>query len=92
MKCIALQHVAFEDLGLFADGLRHAGYEIDYHQAGIAPVEADEWRDADLVVVLGGPIAAYDSALFRSCSTRSPESGRAWNGGVPPWACAWARS
>lgn len=64
MKCIALQHVAFEDLGLFADGLRHAGYEIDYRQAGIAPVEADEWRDADLVVVLGGPIAAYDTRTF----------------------------
>lgn len=63
MKCIGLQHVAFEDLGLFADGLRHAGYEIDYRQPGIAPMEVDEWRNANLVVVLGGPIAAYDGKM-----------------------------
>jgi len=64
MKCIALQHVAFEGLGLFADGLRHAGYEVTYRQAGVAPMKFDEWRDADLIVVLGGPIGAYDARTF----------------------------
>lgn len=63
-KCIALQHLAFEDLGLFAEVLVHAGYEIDYRQAGIAPLAVDEWRGAELVVVLGGPIAAYDTHLY----------------------------
>jgi hypothetical protein len=29
MKCIALQHLAFEHLGLFAEVLANAGYEID---------------------------------------------------------------
>jgi GMP synthase (glutamine-hydrolysing) len=63
-KCIALQHLAFEDLGLFAEVLALAGYEIDYRQAGISPLAVDEWRGAELVVVLGGPIAAYDTHIY----------------------------
>lgn len=61
MRCIALQHLAFEDLGLFAEPLARAGYRVDYRQAGIAPLGPEEWREAELVVVLGGPIAAYDT-------------------------------
>lgn len=64
MKCIALQHLAFEDLGLFEDILADAGYDIDYRQAGLAAPDAAEWREAELVVVLGGPIAAYDTGLY----------------------------
>lgn len=64
MKCIALQHLAFEDLGLFAPVLADAGYEIEYRQAGVAPLRIDEWRGAELVVVLGGPIAAYDVQIY----------------------------
>ncbi len=64
MRCIALQHLAFEDLGLFAPVLREAGWQIEHRQAGVAPLHPEEWRQADLVVVLGGPIAAYDTALY----------------------------
>jgi GMP synthase (glutamine-hydrolysing) len=64
MKCIALQHLAFEDLGLFAEVLANAGYEVDYRQAGVSPLTSDDWRGAELVVVLGGPIAAYDTATY----------------------------
>jgi GMP synthase (glutamine-hydrolysing) len=64
MKCIALQHLAFEDLGLFGPALAEAGYRVEYRQAGLAPPSPDEWRGADLVVVLGGPIAAYDTATY----------------------------
>lgn len=64
MKCIALQHLAFEDLGLFAPVLADAGYEIECRQAGVAPLGIDEWRGAELVVVLGGPIAAYDVQTY----------------------------
>jgi GMP synthase (glutamine-hydrolysing) len=62
MKCVALRHVAFEDLGLWEDEIRAHGYEIQYVDAGVddlAPV-----RDADLVVVLGGPQGVPDAALF----------------------------
>jgi GMP synthase (glutamine-hydrolysing) len=60
MKCIALYHVRFEDLGSFAAALARAGYDIEYRHAGAAPLAPGEWRDADLVVVLGGPIGAGD--------------------------------
>ncbi len=64
MKCIALYHVRFEDLGSFAEPLQKAGYDISYRHAGSAPLSLGEWRDTDLVVVLGGPIGAADSALY----------------------------
>jgi GMP synthase (glutamine-hydrolysing) len=64
MKCLALYHVRFEDLGTFADPLERAGYAIEYRHAGAAPLSADEWRDADLVVVLGGPIGVGDAAAY----------------------------
>jgi GMP synthase (glutamine-hydrolysing) len=64
MKCLALYHVRFEDLGTFAAPLERAGYAIEYRHAGAAPLSADEWRDLDLVVVLGGPIGAGDAAAY----------------------------
>jgi GMP synthase (glutamine-hydrolysing) len=64
MKCIALYHVRFEDLGSFAEPLRQAGFDISYRHAGSAPLSHDEWRDTDLVVVLGGPLGAGDSARY----------------------------
>jgi len=62
MKCVALRHVAFEDLGLWEPEIRAHGYTIEYVDAGVddlAPV-----RDAELVVVLGGPIGVGDALLF----------------------------
>jgi GMP synthase (glutamine-hydrolysing) len=64
MKCLALYHVRFEDLGGFAAPLERAGYAIEYRHAGAAPLRLDEWRDADLVVVLGGPIGVGDTAAY----------------------------
>lgn len=64
MKCIALYHVRFEDLGSFAAPLARAGYQIEYRHAGAAPLSPDEWREAALVVVLGGPLGAGDVAAY----------------------------
>lgn len=61
--CLAMQHVAFEDLGAFAPVLEAEGFSIRYCQAGAAPTE-EEWLDADLAVVLGGPIGVYDQVLY----------------------------
>jgi GMP synthase (glutamine-hydrolysing) len=60
MRCIALRHLSFEDLGIFEAELRALGWSIDYRQAGVDAVAAQEWLAADLVVVLGGPIGAYE--------------------------------
>lgn len=59
-RCVALRHVAFEDLGLFEPVLRRQGYEVEYVQAGPDALSRQAWLDADLVVVLGGPIGVGD--------------------------------
>ena len=56
MRCLVLQHVAFESLGVFAGPLEEAGYTVSYVQAGLAPLDKREWLDAELAVILGGPI------------------------------------
>lgn len=63
MDCIALYHVGFEDLGTFAAPLEAAGYRISYQHAG-TPLSEAQWRDAALIVVLGGPIGVNDGALY----------------------------
>lgn len=60
MQCIAVHHIAFEDLGSFAAPLRARGYQVEYRHAGAAPLALEEWLQADLLVVLGGPIGAGD--------------------------------
>lgn len=67
-QCLALQHVSFEDLGSLEPVLRSAGFEITYRQAGVDDLDSEasraEWRQADLVVVLGGPIGVYESDQY----------------------------
>lgn len=66
--CLALQHVSFEDLGSLAPLLRASGFSIQYRQAGVddlsSPQAQQEWAQADLVVVLGGPIGVYESDRY----------------------------
>jgi hypothetical protein len=44
MECIAVHHIAFEDLGSFAMPLRERGYEVTCRHAGTAPLSAEECR------------------------------------------------
>lgn len=64
MICTVVYHIAFEDLGSFAQPLRERGYSVVYRHAGIDPLTRDEWRQADLVVVLGGPLGVQDTAQY----------------------------
>jgi len=59
-SAIVIRHVHFEDLGAFAAVLDHGGYRIRYLDVGQDPVSADDAAAADLLVVLGGPIGAYE--------------------------------
>lgn len=63
-RCVAIQHVGFENLGVFVQPLEEAGFSVSYVQAGVVPLEAELWKDADLAVVLGGPIGAYQEDLY----------------------------
>ena len=57
-RCLVYRHVAFEDLGLFRVEVERAGYEISYLEIGVDGVNA---MNAELVVVLGGPIGVYET-------------------------------
>ncbi|HKT19484.1 MAG TPA: glutamine amidotransferase [Stellaceae bacterium] len=61
---VAIRHVAFEDLDGFAAPLAARGYAITYRDAPVDDLAAPELAAADLVVVLGGPIGAYEEALY----------------------------
>ena len=58
---IALRHVMFEDLGLFEDVLRGAGFGVEYREAGEGLIDE---LDPDLLVVLGGPIGVYEGGKY----------------------------
>ena len=58
---VAIRHVAFEDLGTLAPALERHGYAVSYREAGIDGLSSIE---ADLLVVLGGPIGAYEEGQY----------------------------
>ena len=62
--CLAVRHVAFEDIGLLAPLLAARGYDIRYHEAGVDRFDADTLLAPDLVVVLGGPIGVYEADAY----------------------------
>lgn len=59
---IVVQHLAFEDLGSFAPVLRAQGWTWTCLQAGVDELGAA--RDADLLIVLGGPIGVYETEAY----------------------------
>ncbi|MDZ3835797.1 MAG: glutamine amidotransferase [Rhodospirillales bacterium] len=63
-SAVAIRHVAFEDLGSFAPVLDAAGYAVGYLEAADGlPLPASA-EDADLLVILGGPIGAYEDDAY----------------------------
>jgi len=61
---LAVRHVHFEDLGAFETELKAAGYAPSYIEAGIDDLSAIDPGAADLLVVLGGPIGAYEEDRY----------------------------
>jgi GMP synthase (glutamine-hydrolysing) len=62
-SAIAVRHVAFEDLGTLAGLLDQRGYTTRILDAGVDPLVAD-LASEDLLVVLGGPIGAYEEDRY----------------------------
>ena len=62
MRVVAIQHLSFEDLGSFAQFFEGQGDQIEMKDA--TRDDLHPARDADLLIVLGGPISANDSARF----------------------------
>jgi GMP synthase-like glutamine amidotransferase len=60
-RALVLQHISCEPPGVFADVLRSRGIAIEtveLDQGGTLP----DWRAADLLIVMGGPMGTYDEA------------------------------
>ena len=64
LSAVVIRHVAFEDLGNFAPVLRRRGLRIRYVEAGHADLGNLDALAPDLLVVLGGPIEAYDDGAY----------------------------
>ncbi|MFY9327476.1 MAG: glutamine amidotransferase, partial [Georgfuchsia sp.] len=54
-----LRHIAFEDLDALEPILRSAGFEIEYIETAVHADFVRHAYDADLLIVLGGPIGVY---------------------------------
>lgn len=55
-----IRHLAFEDLGSLAEALNQQDYQLTYLEAGLDSLASLHPLTPDLVVILGGPIGAYD--------------------------------
>lgn len=61
-RAAVIRHLAFEDLGLLEPLLRQRGYDCQTLEAGVDDLSAA--ADADLLVVLGGPIGVYEQDVY----------------------------
>ncbi len=62
--CLAVRHVAFEDLGYLGPLVAARGYDISYHDAAVQTFDADSLQSPDLLIVLGGPIGVYEHDAY----------------------------
>ena len=62
--CLVVRHVQFEDLGTLASILAQRGFEPRYEEVGVDEFDAPQVEDADLLVVLGGPIGVYEEETY----------------------------
>jgi GMP synthase (glutamine-hydrolysing) len=63
-RCVAIRHVAFEDLDRFGPVLADGGFAVTMYDAATADLAGLDALSPDLMVVLGGPIGVYDHADY----------------------------
>ncbi len=63
-SALVLRHLAFEDLGCLAPVVEAEGYEIQMVEAPLHSLASLDVSSADLLIVLGGPIGAFDDASY----------------------------
>lgn len=61
---VVIRHVAYEGLGLFTRVLEHSGYDIIYLDAGSVSCRQTIATEADILIVLGGPVSINDRVKF----------------------------
>jgi len=63
-RALALRHVAFEDVGVWAETLDAQGYDLAYADVGRRPPPLDRIQACDLLVVLGAPVGVYETEAY----------------------------
>jgi len=63
-SAVALRHVAFEDLGLLAPIMDRHGWDVSFCETAVDDLGHRSIRNAELVIVLGGPIGAYETDAY----------------------------
>ena len=63
-SAVAIRHVGFEDLAAFAPAIRDAGYALRYCDVGEQDLRTLDPVKTDLLIVLGGPIGAYEDEAY----------------------------
>lgn len=65
---VAIRHVHFEDMGTLEPLLHQRGFAVRYFDAGVERLDSaqiqTQMAKADLLVVLGGPIGAFDEETY----------------------------
>lgn len=59
-----VRHINFENAGILESVLTNRGFELTYIEAPLANFEHYDATAADLVIVCGAPIGAYDEELY----------------------------
>jgi GMP synthase (glutamine-hydrolysing) len=61
---LAIRHLGFEHLGVWHAALERRGFKIRYVDPAREDLDALDAAEADLLVVLGAPIGAFDDAIY----------------------------
>mgnify|MGYP003603009925 CR=1 FL=1 len=59
----AIQHLAFEDLGVMEDVFYQLGFRVRYFEAGVDDL-SKAFQHKGLTIILGGPIGVYETADY----------------------------
>jgi GMP synthase (glutamine-hydrolysing) len=63
-RALVLSHLSFEDIGSLDVPLRERGFDIETVDVATACFPLQQAESCDLLVVLGGPIGAYDQQNY----------------------------
>lgn len=63
-SAVAIRHVNFEDIGAFELAIVRAGYALRYFDIGEQELGTFSVVETDLLIVLGGPIGAYEDEIY----------------------------
>jgi len=82
-RAIMIRHLAFEDAGMLAPVLAARGYQAHYRDAGVDDLGDIVLEAGDLLIVLGGPIGAYEEAKYPFLADELRLMERALAGRIP---------